>query len=152
LASLPPSPHPPLEISLINSAPILGSNTATGLNVTRPGVAGAACQQLRLGVCKGEWGRGMRWGLDGGRAGPPPPPVCFSIQGSARGLPWDRHIWLPLAGSVPPLPGATSSGVQLKEIRLNPFLPSAPPPALSLFSSAFPHAFQRGKRLKGKEE
>ncbi|XP_057606247.1 uncharacterized protein LOC130861412 isoform X1 [Hippopotamus amphibius kiboko] len=49
LASLPPSPHSPLEISLINSAPILGSNTDTGLNVTRPGVAGAACQQLSLG-------------------------------------------------------------------------------------------------------
>lgn len=39
LARLPPSPLPPLQISLINSAPIWGSNTDTGLNVTRPGVA-----------------------------------------------------------------------------------------------------------------
>lgn len=87
----------------------------------------------------------------GGETGPAPPPVCFSIQGVCSGGSWDRHIWLPLARSVPTCPqGHQFLGFNYKEIRLNPFLPSSPAAALSSFSFSVFHAFQ--ERVKGKEE
>lgn len=48
------------------------------------------------------------------------------------------------------MPGATSSGVQLKEIRFNPSLPAAQPPAHSLFPPPVSTCFPERKEVKGK--
>lgn len=98
LASLPPPPF--LEISLINSAPILGSNTDKSLNVTRPGVVGAACQQLRLGV---RVGGGVGW-LVGWGPGRLPPPSCLLLNpGVCSGAPLGPPHLVTASGVSPPL-------------------------------------------------
>lgn len=72
---------------------------------------------------------------------PPPSSLCLLYNpGVCAGVPGEQHIWMLLAGSGPPLPRATRTGVQLKEITVNP-LPSS---LLFLFlfcspCSLFPH-------------